>query len=193
MTPLDVITLQQAKDFLKVDFPDDDALITTIIGSAVDYVEQSTQYRLYNRMEVDTSDGTYNVDLFQFPLNSVSIQTFDSADYPKVAIKRDPLRTSILFKGYGMGGSFGGFSGTDGLIYGDGLDNFGGGWFGSSLPLFNIVMNVGYTDTSLIPFTLINAVKNLITYMYENRDLTGAAIPNNIAVQLAQFDRNPMF
>lgn len=193
MNPLSVVSLDEAKSFLKIDFNDEDSLITTMIGSAVSLIEQTTQYRLYQRTEVEYSDGTYNVDLFQYPLNTVSVQTFDSANYPAVAIKRDPLRTAVLFKSFGLGGSFGGFAGTDGLIYGDGLDNFGGGWFGSSLPLFNIVMSVGYTDTTQIPFSLIQAVKSLITYMYENRDMESAKIPNNIMMEIAPFIRNPMF
>src|SRR6201986_58556 len=97
MTALDVISLTDAKDFLRVDFPDDDNLIESIISSAVRLVEQKTQYRLYQRIENQYSDGTYNVDLFQTPLNNVNVVTYDGTPYTACQVKRQPLRTTVIF------------------------------------------------------------------------------------------------
>lgn len=49
MTALDVITLEEAKDWLRVDFPDEDAKITELIYAAVQWVEGYTGRYLFNR------------------------------------------------------------------------------------------------------------------------------------------------
>ncbi len=49
MTPLDVISLEEAKDWLRVDFPDEDAKITELIYAAVQWVEGYTGLFLFNR------------------------------------------------------------------------------------------------------------------------------------------------
>lgn len=208
MTPLNVITLDQAKAFLRVDFSDDDALITGLITAAVGLVEQKTQYRLYQRLEIQHSDGTYNVDLFQTPLNSVSVQTLDGTTVTWCQIKREPVRTTVVFlrstfgpfSGYGAG-----FTGFGNGGFGDGLDNgviFPGQGFPASLPLYNIICDVGYTeapasgiyqDVTQIPYTLLQAVKTVITYMYENRDMSVADVLSNISLELDTYNRNPMF
>lgn len=62
MTALDVITLAEAKEHLKVDFTSEDALITRLIKSAVALIEEKTEYILYQRNEFDfvsTSDKIY--------------------------------------------------------------------------------------------------------------------------------------
>lgn len=49
MTPLDIISLEQAKEWLRVDFPDDDDKITELIYSAISWIEGYTGLFLYNR------------------------------------------------------------------------------------------------------------------------------------------------
>lgn len=189
MTPLNVISLADAKKFLKVEFPDDDALIESIISSAVSVIEGYTQYRLYQREEIMHSDGTYNVDVFQYPLNATpTVETLDGTPYTKIEIKRQPIRTTIMFR-FGTHGLYSNFG------FGDGLDN-GVTFFPypASLPLYNIILNVGYTNTALIPQGIMQALKTLITDMYDNRSLLPEpGIPNNIAMQLNSFVRSPMF
>lgn len=51
MSQLSVISLSEAKEFLKVDFDSEDALITSLIKSAVDFVEKRTNYILWERDE----------------------------------------------------------------------------------------------------------------------------------------------
>ncbi len=174
MTPLDVVTLEQAKLFLKVDFSDDDALITSLISAAVALVEQVTKYRLYNRIELEYSDGTYDVPLLQTPLNSVIIANAFGTPNIYATVKRDPVRSVVRF------------------INHCGWNNFTG-YGAPSLPLYTITCDVGYTDVTQIPVTLIQAVKTLIAYMYENRDMAVDSIPSNIMMELTPFDRQPLF
>lgn len=69
MTALDLITLEEAKTFLGVDFPDHDALITDLIKSAVETVENKTNHRLYER---DITITTYkDLTIYDEPLNSI--------------------------------------------------------------------------------------------------------------------------
>lgn len=191
MNALDVITLQQAKDQLKVDFADDDALITQIISSAVNVVEQKTNWRLYQRVEIDHSDGTYNVSILQTPINSITIKTIDGTVVTWPQIKIDPIRQTIIFVKNAYNNAWASNRG-----FGDGLDN-GVGFFpdfwGASLPLYNIFIDCGYTNTTLIPFAILQAVKTIITYMYENRDVSLDTMPNNIMMELQSYNRQPFF
>lgn len=192
-TPLDVLPLEDAKSFLRVDYPEDDSLIESLIYSAVNLVEQKTQYRLYQRTEKQYSDGTYTVDLFQTPLNDVTVTTFDGTPFTLCQIKRQPVRTQVIFKGFGLGGHFGVIGDGNEGIWGDGLDNFGGALYPSSLPLFTINIDCGYTDVADIPVSLLQAVKTLVSYMYENRDWTPADIPSNVFLELVTFNQDPLF
>jgi len=208
MTPLDVLSVADAKAFLRVDFSDDDDLIEGLIFSAVALIEQKTQYRLYQRTEIEHSDGTYNVDLFQQPLNSVIVQTLEGNPVTWCQIKREPLRTTIVFlrstfgpfSGYGAG-----FTGFGNGGFGDGLDNgviFASQGFPASLPYYNIICDVGYTDNPAssgylsvddIPYGIRIALKTIISYTYENRDMSKVDLPSNILMELESYVRSPMF
>jgi len=152
MNPLDVCTLDEAKAYLKIDFDDDDTLITSLIYAAVAYVEQVTKYRLYNRIEYEYSDGTYPVPLPQTPLNSVTITNVFNTPIEYAYVKRDPVRSIVEFRNY------------------NGWYNFSGYWGTPSLPLYTITLDVGYTNIADAPITLVQAVKTIVAYMYENRD-----------------------
>lgn len=195
MNPLSVITLQQAKDFLKVDFSDDDGLITTMINSAVNLVEQKTQYRFYQRIEILGSDGTYNVDLFQYPLNSVTVTTLDGTPYTVLQIKRQPVRTTVEFILPGISNYNNWGWGLGGGLFGDGSGNGGQlSGYASSLPYFNININCGYIDVTLIPNPLIEIMKTLISDWYENRDIQQTdEDKSNLEIVLAPYNRAPMF
>lgn len=187
MTPLDVISLADAKAYLKIDFNDEDSLIESIISAAVSLIEQCTQYRLYQRSEIVHSDGTYNVQLFQYPLNSVAVQTLDGVAYTNVQIKRNPIRTEVQF-------TFGAHNVYSNQGFGDGLDNGVTFWpYPASLPLYNIVLSVGYENTDNIPSGIMSALKLLIGDMYDKREILSEPMPNNILLQLNPFVRSPMF
>lgn len=174
MTPLDVVSLDEAKSFLKVDFDDEDNLITSLIYSAVSLVEQYTQYRLYNRDEIMHSDGTYDVDIMLTPLVSVVIKNLDGVTQTVGIQKVNPVRTTVCFGRWNY-------------------HNITISYGAASLPLYNIVCNVGYADTNDIPIPLITAVKEVISEAYENRISGKIELPSNIQMQLNPFVRNPLF
>lgn len=208
MIPTDIISVTDAKAFLRVDFADDDTLITDLINSAFNLVEQKTQYRFYQRIETQYSDGTYNVDLFQKPLNSVTVVTLEGNPVTWCQIKREPVRTSVIFQrrtfgpfsGYGAG-----FAGFGNGGFGDGLDNgtiFASQGFPASLPLYTILIDCGYINTpSSLPYTniaycppvLLQAIKTIISYTYENRDMSAIDLPSNIIMELESYVQNPMW
>ena len=69
-TALDFISLEEAKEFLRVDFADEDSLITSFIGSAVEQIEKATEERLYQRDEVIvTKQDIYT--LLSYPVNQI--------------------------------------------------------------------------------------------------------------------------
>lgn len=64
---LDVISLQQAKDFLVIDFPDRDAEITRHIKAAIGYIEKYTNHMLYQRPKEYVIDGC-SLEIYDYPL-----------------------------------------------------------------------------------------------------------------------------
>ena len=182
MTPLDVISVDQAKSFLRVDFNDDDDLITSLINAAVGYVETATQYRLYQRTEIVYTSGKYCYSAFQFPLNSVAVVNQDSSDTtvynPKLYY--ESLRTNITWL-------------SNGFLYWDSWNQFFTNYYytihNSCSATFILTLDVGYTDVSLIPTDLITAIKQIISYTYENRDMTKLDMPSNITMLLANYKR----
>lgn len=67
MTALDVISLQSAKDYLRVDYSEDDAIITRLIKASVSRIEQYTNYKLYQR-EVAYNMYGCELEIYDFPI-----------------------------------------------------------------------------------------------------------------------------
>lgn len=67
MTALDVISLQSAKDYLRVDYSEDDAIITRLIKASVSRIEQYTNYKLYQRDVVYNMYGC-ELEIYDFPI-----------------------------------------------------------------------------------------------------------------------------
>lgn len=67
MDALDIITLEQAKEFLVVDFPDRDAEITRHIKSAISYVEQYTNIMTYSRARNYRLTGC-SLEIYDYPI-----------------------------------------------------------------------------------------------------------------------------
>lgn len=181
MTPLDVLSLADAKDYLRVDFPDDDELITSLIYSAVGLTEQLTNYRLYQRFEITYTTGKYCYTAFQFPLNGATVIDQDSSDTNTYTAKLfyESLRINIGW--------------SNGYFYWNGwewyFDNYTYTIHNSNQVTFILTLDVGYTDTSLIPGDLITAIKQIITFTYENRDMTKLDLPDNILLLLTNYKR----
>lgn len=67
MNALDVITLEDAKDYLRVDYDDQDAIITRNIKSAVSLIEQYTDVYLYER-EITYALLGCSLEIYDSPL-----------------------------------------------------------------------------------------------------------------------------
>ena len=71
MAYIDVITLERAKNYLRVDldFDTDDSEITSMINAACRYVEKRTNNILYARDIV--YNGSCQVKVYDYPINSI--------------------------------------------------------------------------------------------------------------------------
>lgn len=177
MDALDVLSLEDAKSYLKVDFDDDNDLIESLIKAAVSMVEKSTEYRLYQRVElIKTSKIGYTA--FQYPFNGATVEAMDSQGTYTIHTRYETLRTE-LFWGQGF------WYTSDWQRY------FSPDYYGLSgcTINFNLRLDVGYADTALVPDELITAVKQIITDKYENRNITNEQLLNNISIFIAPFKR----
>lgn len=77
MTPLDVISLDEAKEFLKVDFDSEDDMITSLIYSAIALIEKRTSYMLYERDEMKFVSKCDKI--YEYPFALASSET--ASDY----------------------------------------------------------------------------------------------------------------
>jgi hypothetical protein len=177
MNALDVLSLQDAKDYLKVDFDEDNNIITSLIKAAVSMVEKSTEYRLYQRTElIKTSKIEYTA--FQFPFNGATVEAMDSQGTYNIRLSYQTLRTE-LFWGNGYW-----YYGNDHNFFNPSTYNVHG-----CQTNFNLTLDVGYTDVTLVPDELITAVKQVITDKYENRNITNEQLLNNISIFIAPYKR----
>ena len=71
MAYIDVITLERAKNYLRVDldFDTDDSEITSMINAACRYVEKRTNHILYARDII--YKGSCQVKVYDYPINSI--------------------------------------------------------------------------------------------------------------------------
>ena len=71
MSYLSVITLERAKNYLRIDttLTDDDAEITAMINSACSYIEKRTNLIFYPRSKV--YKGSCQVKVYDYPINSI--------------------------------------------------------------------------------------------------------------------------
>jgi hypothetical protein len=71
MTALDVISLEQAKEFLVIDFPDRDEEITRNIKSAISYIERYTNVMTYEREKSYTLTGC-SLEIYDAPISLIT-------------------------------------------------------------------------------------------------------------------------
>ena len=71
MSYLDVITLERAKNFLRVDLDntDDDSEIESMIKSALRFIEKRTNHIMFEQDK--TYKGVCQVKVYDFPINSI--------------------------------------------------------------------------------------------------------------------------
>jgi len=179
MTPLDIISLSDAKNYIKVDFGDDDALITSLISAAIAMVEQATNYRLYQRDElVYTSRVFY--EAYQYPLNGYSVINHDSADTNIYTVKYKwmSLRTE-LFWGNGYW-----YTDYNNQFFAPDVYNLSG-----CTQNYVLTLDVGYTTVGDIPNDLITAAKEIIASAYENREATKEELLSSVGLLLTNYRR----
>jgi len=72
MSYLTVITLERAKNYLRIDsdLTDDDAEITSMINAACGYVEKRTNHIFFEREK--TYIGACQVKVYDYPINSIT-------------------------------------------------------------------------------------------------------------------------
>ena len=76
MAYIDVLTLAQAKTFLRIDdtLSDDDAQVTQMISSALSTIERRTNVLVYAR-DKSYLVQDYEVKVYDFPINSITSPT----------------------------------------------------------------------------------------------------------------------
>jgi len=102
MTYLDVITLETAKNYLKVDedLIDDDALITSMINGALRFIEKRTNHIMFAQEKV--YNGSCQVKVYDYPINSIVTDPAPfKVDYSLFTIYPD-VKTVTLNVGYGI-------------------------------------------------------------------------------------------
>ena len=73
MSYLDVITLERAKNYLRIDLDltDDDNEITSMINASLRYIEKRTNHIMFKREVV--YNGTCQVKVYDYPINSITL------------------------------------------------------------------------------------------------------------------------
>jgi hypothetical protein len=166
MDQLNVVSLAQAKLWLRVDLDYDyeDGLITALIKSAVNQVEQYTLQVLWQRSITEISDKNGNLRLYNYPiiavedvvdkdLEQIDFEIIDTPFYTDVITQRPGYNTVTYIAGYDW--------------------NYDGG--------------------SDVPDDIETAIKEMITFLYENRDNPKEEMPKVVTFLLAPYRRITLF
>lgn len=100
MAYIDVITLERAKNYLRIDtaLTDDDAEITAMINGACSYIEKRTNLIFYQRNKV--YKGSCQVKVYDYPINSiVTTPTPFAYEQPMFTVYQD-IKTVELNVGF---------------------------------------------------------------------------------------------
>ena len=165
MNALNVVTLAQAKLFLRVDldYTYDDTLIESLIKAAVQEVEQRTLQVLYQRT-ITTKNAGNRLYLYQYPLLSVETVVNSDAEELTYTLEETDNYTLVLTDATGIK--------TITYVAGYGWDYEGG---------------------TEVPEAIQTALKEMITYLYENRDNPKTEYPAIVNILLAPYRRITLF
>lgn len=166
MNALNVVTLDQAKLYLRLD-PDytyDDDLIEALIKSAVQEVELRTLQILYQRVITAKTLANGKYKIYEYPLISVESvvnsdaeeQTFELIEtehYTDVISASSEIQTITFVAGYG--------------------------W--------------DYEGGTEVPDAIQTAIKQMVNYLYENRDNAKTEYPAIVNILLAPYKRITLF
>ena len=166
MDQLNVVSLAQAKLWLRLDedYDYEDSLITALIKSAVNQVEQYTLQVLYQRTITEISDKSGSLKIYNYPV--ISVEDVVDKDITSVdfEIEESQWYTNVI----------------------------------TNQPGFNTVTYVAgydwnYDGGSDVPDDIETAIKEMITYLYENRDNPKEEMPKVVTYLLAPYRRITLF
>jgi uncharacterized phiE125 gp8 family phage protein len=166
MDQLNVVSLDQAKLWLRVDLDYDyeDTLITALIKSAVNQVEQYTLQVLWQRSITEITDRSGNLKIYNYPI--IAVEDVVNKDFEDVnfEIEESQWYTNVITNQAGF----------NTVTYVAGYDwNYDGG--------------------SDVPDDIETAIKEMITYLYENRDNPKEEMPKVVTFLLAPYKRITLF
>jgi uncharacterized phiE125 gp8 family phage protein len=166
MDQLNVVSLDQAKLWLRVDLDYDyeDTLITALIKSAVNQVEQYTMQVLWQRSITEITDRSGNLKIYNYPI--IAVEDVVNKDFEDVnfEIEESQWYTQVITNQAGF----------NTVTYVAGYDwNYDGG--------------------SDVPDDIETAIKEMITYLYENRDNPKEEMPKVVTYLLAPYKRITLF
>jgi uncharacterized phiE125 gp8 family phage protein len=166
MDQLNVVSLDQAKLWLRVDLDYDyeDTLITALIKSAVNQVEQYTLQVLWQRSITEITDRSGNLKIYNYPI--IAVEDVVNKDFEDVnfEIEESQWYTNVITDRAGF----------NTVTYVAGYDwNYDGG--------------------SDVPDDIETAIKEMITYLYENRDNPKEEMPKVVTFLLAPYKRITLF
>ena len=166
MDQLNVVSLNQAKMWLRVDLDYDyeDALITALIKSAVNQVEQYTLQVLWQREIIEITDKSGSLKIYNYPIISIEdvvdkyvenvvFETIETQWYTEILTNQPGYNAVTYVAGYDW--------------------NYDGG--------------------SDVPDDIETAIKEMITYLYENRDNPKEEMPKVVTYLLAPYRRITLF
>lgn len=164
-----VITLEEAKNYLKIDSADDNTLITSLIEAAEDYAEKFTSLTLLTTsFELIYDSVSSSIEIVKSPLQSVTkIEVISSA-----GVKTEVDSDSYSVDTYGQRGRV---RLNDGYTW----PNHRG--FAS----FIIMGSAGFGDAADVPHLIKQAILQIIGHLYENRE--SGEIPKGIKAMFWPF------
>lgn len=88
------VTLQQAKDYLRIDFNDDDALIESLIATATQWIEKYTDWAL-SVSNVEISTKSCETTIYTYPIEITSV--VDKSNNPvSYTVKNKPTNIIVF-------------------------------------------------------------------------------------------------
>jgi hypothetical protein len=166
MNQLNVVSLADAKMYLRLDldYTIEDGLITSLIKSAVNQAEQFTLQVLWQRQLTAITPATGALKIYEYPL--IAVESVKNPDMDDLTFE------TIETQGY-----------TEVI---------------SGAPGFNTVTYVAgygwnYEGGSDVPDDIETAIKEMITFYYENRDNPVVGMPTIATLLLSPYRRITLF
>lgn len=160
MGPLDIISVQEAKDFLRVNYDEDDEIIEGNIKSAIALIEAKTCHRLWQRTEAIEVTGFRDIYTFPFTITSVINSSNDEVIPPESYTVHKRILRSRIF--------------VSACAY-------------STVNMTVGYPSKANVPDDLAP--LIDACKKMVVHLYNNRDNYEADIPSDIYMLIQPFMR----